>query len=79
MTPNNCIVIAKFLTNTQHVELKPLCTGGLAPLPSGSSIKPYFNQGAGYAHHIDLSLLDLKMLPRAFFEAFYLWRFLLIT
>ena len=23
MTPNNCIVIAKFLTNTQHGELKP--------------------------------------------------------
>ena len=27
MTPKKCMSIAKSLTNTQHMELEPLCSG----------------------------------------------------
>ena len=38
MTPKKCMSIAKSLTNTQHMELEPLCTDGTTIKVEGSSV-----------------------------------------
>ena len=52
MTPKKCMSIAKSLTNTQHMELEPLCSVLSAPifLEWRSAPAPALKKGVPLAH-----------------------------